>query len=62
MQTLTLTDFHLINKGWNNKLRVLINSTLAELTLSQFSKLADKTIFDYDGNTYRITLDKVTKL
>lgn len=54
MANLTPEQFHSIHKGWNNKLRVLINGTLTELNLTQFTKLAERTTFDYNGKTYRI--------
>lgn len=53
-------DFFAINRGWNNKLRIFINSTMLELNKAQFSKLADGTRFDYDGRSYVLRNGLVT--
>lgn len=53
-------DFFTINRGWNNKLRIFINSNMVELTQRQFDKLAEGTRFEFEGRSYVLVDGRVT--
>ena len=53
-------DFFTINRGWNNKIRIFINSNMVELTQRQFDKLADGTRFEFEGRSYILKAGLVT--
>jgi hypothetical protein len=61
MQTYTKADFFILYRGWNNKLSAYCGERLCQFNSKQWEVLKD-CIISINGTSYKVTLDKVTKL
>lgn len=61
MTAYTKADFYTLYRGWNNKVSCYIAGKFVQLTDRKLESLKDVTI-DINGQSFKVTLDNVTKI
>ncbi len=61
MTTFSKNDFFTLYRGWNNKVSCYIAGKFVQLTDRKLEKLKDCTV-EINGQSYKVTLESVTKI